>query len=536
MSKKEAFLKEVEAGYAFESEHLILGGAMLDGEVQEGTLVKVPLKTLNRHGLIAGATGTGKTKTLQVLAENLSMMSIPVLMMDIKGDLSGIAAPSDGHRKIDERHESIGIPWESIGFPTEMLTISDEKGTRMRATVSEFGPILMSKILELNNTQQGILSLLFKYCDDQGLPLLDLKDLKKVLQYITNEGKKEVQAEYGRVSTVSVGTIMRKIIELEQQGAETFFGERSFEVDDLTRMDDTGYGIVNILRLTDLQDRPKLFSTFMLCLLAEIYSTFPEEGDLEAPKLVIFIDEAHLIFDQASDALLDQIETMVKLIRSKGVGLFFCTQNPTDVPDDVLSQLGLKVQHALRAFTAKDRKKIKLAAENFPISEYYDVDELLTQLGIGEALVTVLNEKGIPTPLARTMLRAPRSRMDILNNAELEDIVDHSKLKTKYNQDIDRESAYEMLTAKIEAWEEEERQNELKEQQEKAREEEEKRGRGRRRSSREEKSVLEKIADSTVGRQVGRTVARELTRGLLGVLGLGGRSRGKSRRKKSSWW
>ncbi|MEM0998059.1 MAG: helicase HerA-like domain-containing protein [Bacteroidota bacterium] len=538
MSTKEKFLKEMAAGYTFEGENIILGGAMIDGEVQTGTYVNLPLSTLNRHGLIAGATGTGKTKTLQVLAENLSMMSVPVLLMDIKGDLSGLGAASDGHRKIDERHESIGIPWESSDYPIEFLSISEEKGVRMRATVSEFGPVLMGKILNLNETQSGVLAVVFKYCDDQQWPLLDLKDLKKMLQYITNEGKEEIKKEYGHISPASTGAILRRIIELEGQGAELFFGEKSFEVDDLMRIDGAGYGVINIMRLTDIQDRPKLFSTFMLCLLAEIYSTFPEEGDLDAPKLVIFIDEAHLIFDEASDALMDQLETMVKLIRSKGVGLFFCTQNPTDVPDDVLSQLGLKVQHALRAFTARDRRQIKQSAENFPISEYYDVDQLLTELGIGEALVTVLNEDGIPTPLAWTMLRAPCSRMDVLSDSEIRERIRKSRLIGKYEEDIDRESAYEILQDKIEESQEAERQAELKRQQEELdRKAEERQSRRRRSSGGREKSRLEEIANSTTGRMV----IREVTRGILGVLGLGGKRRStrrkKSRRKKSSpWW
>jgi DNA helicase HerA-like ATPase len=538
MSKKEAFLKEIAAGNTFEGDHIIMGAAMYEGEVQTGSLVNVPLSTMNRHGLIAGATGTGKTKTLQVLAENLSMMSVPVLLMDIKGDLSGLGAASDGHRKIDERHEQIGIPWESTDFPIEFLSISEEKGVRMRATVSEFGPVLMSKILNLNATQEGVLAVVFKYCDDQQWPLLDLKDLKKMLQYITNEGKEEIKKEYGHISPASTGAILRKIIELEQQGAELFFGEKSFEVDDLMRIDDSGYGIINILRLTDIQDRPKLFSTFMLCLLAEIYSTFPEEGDMDAPKLVIFIDEAHLIFDEASDALMDQLETMVKLIRSKGVGLFFCTQNPTDVPDDVLSQLGLKVQHALRAFTARDRRQIKQSAENFPISEFYEVDQLLTEMGIGEALVTALNEDGVPTPLAWTMLRAPRSRMDVLNDAEIGEKVRKSRLVKKYEEDIDRESAYEILLDKIEEAQEAEKQEELKRQQEELERRSEERRTRRRSSGRQEKSRLEEIANSTTGRMV----IREVTRGILGVLGLGGRrksstKRRSSRRKKSSpWW
>ena len=282
------------------------------------------------------------------------------------------------------------------------------------------------------------------------MPLLDLKDFKKVLQYATGEGKKEFQDSYGRISTSSTGTILRKIIELEQQGAELFFGEKSFDVEDLVRINEDGRGYINILRLTDIQDRPKLFSTFMLSLLAEIYSTFPEQGDSDRPELILFIDEAHLIFKEASKALMDQIESIVKLIRSKGIGLYFVTQNPTDVPDDVLAQLGLKVQHALRAFTAKDRKAIKLTAENYPDSEFYDTKEVLTSLGIGEALISALDEKGRPTPLAATMLRAPMSRMDVLTDSELKSVVDNSKLVKKYNDIVDRESAYEILNEKIE--------------------------------------------------------------------------------------
>jgi hypothetical protein len=309
--------------------------------------------------------------------------------------------------------------------------------------------------LDLSVTQEGIVAVVFKYCDDNKLPLLDLKDFKKVLQYATGEGKEEFQKAYGRISTSSTGTILRKIIELEQQGADIFFGEKSFDVEDLVRIDENGRGYVNIIRLTDIQDRPKLFSTFMLSLLAEIYSTFPEQGDSERPELVLFIDEAHLIFDNASKALLDQIESIVKLIRSKGIGLYFVTQNPTDVPDDVLAQLGLKVQHALRAFTAKDRKAIKLTAQNYPISEFYDTAEVLTSLGTGEALVSALDEKGRPTPLAATMMRAPMSRMDILTDAELKEALGQSKLIKKYNEEIDRESAYEILNEKIEKAEKE---------------------------------------------------------------------------------
>nr|WP_299385833.1 helicase HerA-like domain-containing protein [Allomuricauda sp.] len=450
MGSREKFFEHIEKGYTTKGDFITMGAAMLDGEAVTNAFVKVPLKTLNRHGLIAGATGTGKTKTLQVISENLSDKGIPVLLMDLKGDLSGIAQPSPGHPKIDERHEKIGLPFEASGFPVEILSLSEQDGVRLRATVSEFGPVLLSRILDLTVTQEGIVAVVFKYCDDNKLPLLDLKDFKKVLQYATGEGKKEFQSAYGRISTSSTGTILRKIIELEQQGAELFFGEKSFDVEDLVRIDEDGRGYINIIRLTDIQDRPKLFSTFMLSLLAEIYATFPEQGDSDRPELILFIDEAHLIFKEASKALLDQIESIVKLIRSKGIGLYFVTQNPTDVPDDVLAQLGLKVQHALRAFTAKDRKAIKLTAENYPISEFYDTKEVLTSLGIGEALISALDEKGRPTPLAATLLRAPMSRMDVLTQSELEEAIGKSKLVKKYNEDIDRESAYEILNEKIE--------------------------------------------------------------------------------------
>ena len=517
MSTKEKFTEEIKNAYTFKGDFITLGGAIYEGECINNLLVNIPLKTLNRHGLISGATGTGKTKTLQIIAEQLSSKSIPVLLMDVKGDLSGLAKPGNTHPKIDERHNKIGFPFTPNGFPIEMLTLSAEKGTRLRATVSEFGPVLLSKILELNETQSSYVSLIFKYCDDKKLPLLDLKDLKKILQYVTSEGRSEIQKEYGRISTSSVGTILRKVIELEQQDADLFFGEKSFEVDDLVRIDEMGRGIISIIRLIDLQDRPKMFSTFMLSLLAEIYSSFPEEGDLTQPKLVIFIDEAHLIFKEASKALLEQIETIIKLIRSKGVGIFFCTQNPTDVPASVLSQLGLKVQHALRAFTAKDRQMIKLTAQNYPISEYYKTDEMLTSLGIGEAAITALNEKGVPTPLAATLLRAPQSRMDILNNNEIDDIFHSSKLVNKYNETIDRESAYEMLTEKLKVSQEVEEKTTRKG----------KKTKKTTRRTRQEKSTMEKVLTSTTTKQIGRTLAREFMRGILGVLGLGGTTRRK---------
>jgi len=519
---KEKFVSEISEGYTFEGPHFTLGGAMVDGECQTNCLVNLPLRTMNRHGLIAGATGSGKTKTLQIIAEQLSAQGVPVLLMDIKGDLSGIAAASEGHPKIDERHEKIGIPFTAGNSPIEFLTLSEEKGARLRATVSEFGPVLFSKILDLNDTQSGIVAVVFKYCDDKKLPLVDLKDMRETLKYILDEGKDSFEEEYGKVSSASVGTITRKIIELEQQGADKFFGETSFEVEDLIRKDGDGKGVVSVVRLTDIQDKPKLFSTFMLQMLAEIYNTLPEQGDADKPRLVMFIDEAHLVFNEASDALQDQLEAVVKLIRSKGVGLFFVTQNPDDIPEEVLGQLGMKVQHALRAFTAKDRKAIKLAAQNYPISEYYETEELLTSLGIGEAFVTVLNEKGIPTPLVHCLLRAPQSRMDVLTKAEINAVVEASEIIEKYNEDVDRESAYEILKGKIEEAQKEENQAEIEKEHKKA---------AKSRSTSKSTSSRRDSSFEKVAKQVGRTATRELARGLLGALGIK-----TTRRRSSSRW
>lgn len=515
MSDTATFLKTINDSYTFKGEFFKIGAGMLAGEVVSGADVNIPLRTMNRHGLIAGATGTGKTKSLQLMAEALSEASVPVLLMDIKGDLSGIAAAGVENDKIKERLAKIGGNWQPTAYPVELMTLSNEKGVRLRATVTEFGPILLSKILGLNATQEGLVSLIFKYCDDHKMPLLDLKDFIKMLQYISNEGKADIEKEYGKISTTSTGTILRKVIELQQQGADQFFGEPSFEIDDLMRIGDDGRGIISVLRVTDMQNRPKLFSTFMLQMLAELYATLPEEGDMDKPKLVLFIDEAHLVFQEATDALLEQIETVIKLIRSKGVGIFFCTQNPQDVPASILSQLGLKVQHALRAFTAADRKTIKQAAQNYPLTEFYKTEDLLTQLGIGEALISALNEKGIPTPLVHTMLVSPRSRMDVLSDSEIDTLVNKSKLVKKYAQSEDRESACEILTAKME------------EAAEKTAEE-----KTVAKKSKPEKSAIEKVLDNSVTRQIGRTAASVITRSLLGALGLGGRSK----RKKSSWF
>lgn len=508
MANLDQFSTKMKDGYSFKGDHLVLGGALFHNEVPDGAQVTIPLRTMNRHGLICGATGSGKTKTLQVIAEQLSLKGVPVLMMDVKGDLSGLAAPGATNEKITARHAKLNVPYEPTALPVELLTLSKEPGARLRATVSEFGPVLLGRILELNDTQQSVLALVFKYCDDNGWPLIDLKDLRRVLQFITDEGKDEIRKQYGQVSPATVNIILRKLIEIEQQGADAFFGERSFEVNDLLA-EREGKGVIHIVRLTDIQDRPKLFSTFMLCLLAEIYSTFPEVGDPEKPKLVLFIDEAHLIFNTASKALLDQIETIIKLIRSKGVGVYFCTQDPSDVPESVLGQLGLKVQHALRAFTAKDRSTIKKTAQNYPLTEFYDTEALITSLGIGEALVTALSEKGTPTPLAHTLLRAPVSRMDILSPLEISGLVAQSRIAPKYNEVIDSESAYEILEKRL--------QQRLKEA---AATDEHREEPKKERKVKEEPSTIEKVTKNTMVRQLGNTVLREFTRGLLGMLGV----------------
>ena len=516
MADKEAFIKKIKEGYAFKGESIKIGAAMLDGEVIPEAEIFLPLKTLNRHGLIAGATGTGKTKTFQMISEGLSEASIPVLLMDIKGDLSGIAVSGTSNDKIASRYAALNMEYKPSDFPVDLLTLSEQKGIRLRATVSEFGPVLITKILGLNDTQGSMVAMIFKYCDDNKMPLLDLKDFIKVLQYVGNEGKAELQKSYGNISTTSTGTILRKVIELQQQGADIFFGEKSFEVDDLMRISDDGRGMISILRVTDLQDRPKLFSTFMLQMLAELYASMPEAGDLDKPKLIMFIDEAHLIFQEASSALLEQIETVTKLIRSKGIGIYFCTQNPMDIPASVLAQLGLKIQHSLRAFTAMDRKAIKQTAQNYPESTFYKTEDLITQLGIGEALVTLLNEKGIPTPLAATMMLAPRSRMDVLTEGEIDTIVSKSKLTAKYNKVIDSQSAYEMLNEKLE----EAAENAaavVKPQ----------------KTVKAEKSTLEKVANNSITKSILRTAGNTIVRSLLGSLGLGGTTR---RRKTTSWF
>lgn len=512
-NKKETFIDAVKNGYTFKGETIKIGAGILDGEVIPEAEIFLPLSTMNRHGLVAGATGGGKTKSFQMIAEGLSDASVPCLLMDIKGDLSGIAASGTVNDKITSRYQKLKMDYKPCTFPVELLTLSDQKGVKLRATISEFGPILITKILGLNDTQGGVVAMIFKYCDDNKLPLIDLKDFIKVLQYIGDEGKAELQASYGNISTTSTGTILRKVIELQQQGADLFFGEKSFEVENLMRINDDGRGMISVLRVNDIQEKPKLFSTFMLQMLAELYSVCPEVGDVDKPKLIIFIDEAHLIFEEASKALLDQINTVIKLIRSKGIGIYFCTQNPMDVPASVLGQLGLKIQHSLRAFTAADRQVIKQTAQNYPETTFYKTEDLITQLGIGEALVTLLNEKGIPTPLAQVMMCTPRSRMDVLTESEIDSIVDHSKLTVKYNQVIDSQSAYEMLTAKLQEAAANAPAVATK-------------------SVKPEESTLDKVLNNSVVKSMARTAGNSIVRSLLGSLGLGGKS-GKSTK---SWF
>jgi uncharacterized protein len=425
---------------------LQLGEILAEGRVLKNSPVNIVLKSLNRHGLIAGATGSGKTKTMQVLCEQLSLAGVPSLVMDIKGDISGLAMPGHANPDIEKRCQSMNLTFTPKGNPVELLTLSSIPGIPLRAAVRDFGALLFSRMLDLNETQAGVVTILFEYAKKNHIPLIDLHDFKVLLQYIqSNEGKIEMEAQYGSVASTSVGSIMRKIVELESQGGEEFFGEPAFKIDDLLRYNTSGQGIISILRLMDMQDRPQLFSTFMIKLLTDVYRQLPELGDPDKPKFVLFIDEAHLIFNNASKALLNILDTMVKLIRSKGVGLIFCTQTPNDIPEAVLGQLGLKIQHALRAFTAKDRQAMKLVAQNFPPSTYYDTEKLLTTLGIGEALLSALDTRGQPTPLIHCLMRPPESRMGVLTDNEANQIILQSSLYATYYRPKTSHSAEKIL-------------------------------------------------------------------------------------------
>jgi len=446
----QAFHHEMARGYALSEPGLTIGSPMLNGELANDARVQVALSMMNRHGLIAGATGTGKTKTLQLLAGQLSKAGVPVFVADIKGDVTGIAAPGDAtNPKVIERAQSLAWTFQPAGHPVEFLSLSGALGAQVRATVHSFGPLLLGKVLDLNETQTSILSLVFKYCDDNSLPLLDLKDLGTTLKFLSSDEGKPILEDYGGMSAASVGVLLRSLVVLEQEGADVFFGEPEFDVADLLRTTPDGAGVVSVLELRDVIDKPSLFSTFMLWMLAQLYETLPEVGDLSKPKLCFFFDEAHLLFDGASEALLAQIERTARLIRSKGVGVYFVTQAPTDVPSPVLAQLGNRVQHALRAFTPDDADALRKTARTFPTTAHYDVEETITSLGIGEALVTVLSPKGIPTPLAATRLLPPDSMMAALPDADLQARVASASLRVKYGQTVDRQSAYEIITARI---------------------------------------------------------------------------------------
>ncbi len=434
------------AAFPAASNAVTLGAIVHDGECQPEPIVSIPISMVNRHGLIAGATGTGKTRTLQLIAEQLSAAGVPVFVADIKGDLSGLGAPGESSDRVAARAKETGYNWQPSGFPVEFLSLTGKHGAQLRATVSSFGPLLLAKVLDLNPTQSSVLSLVFKYCDDKGLLLLVVSDLRAVLQYLTGDGAEELKS-YGGMSKATVGVLMREMVELEQQGAEQFFGEPEFDIQDLMQIERDGHGLISVLELADVQDKPALFSTFMLWMLATIYHELPEVGDVDKPKLAFFFDEAHLLFDNASKALLDEIQQVVRLIRSKGVGVYFITQNPKDVPDEVLGQLGHRVQHALRAFTPDDDKALRAAARTFPKTPFYDVEETLTTLGIGEAFVTVLSPKGVPTPPFATRLIPPASTMAPLPDLDAQ--VARSTQVRKYAQDIDRESAREKLAARV---------------------------------------------------------------------------------------
>jgi DNA helicase HerA-like ATPase len=449
------FAATVGAGYTFDGPALSLGAAMLDGTTYPAAPVRIPMGMLNRHGLVAGATGTGKTKTLQVMAEQLSDAGVPVFISDIKGDISGLGAPGAINEKLTGRAQTIGLgDYAGRAFPVEFFTLDRSKpGTRLRASVSSFGPILLAKVLGLNETQQSVLALAFKYADDKKLALVDLADLRSLLNYLDSDAGKSEMAEYGGVATATVGVMIRKIVELEQQEADAFFGAPEFDVHDFLRTTSDGKGIVSVLELADMQDRPALFSTFMMWLLAALYQSLPEVGDLEKPKLVFFFDEAHLLFRDANKTFLQQIELVARLIRSKGVGVYFVTHAPSDVPAEVLSQLGNRVQHALRAFTPDDLQVVRATADTFPQTEFYDVAKELTALGIGEELVTGLSPKGIPMPTAHTMMRPPMSLMAQLDPAAFGAVVSGSAIAAEYATDQDPESAKEMLAARMAATE-----------------------------------------------------------------------------------
>ncbi|GAB3056849.1 DUF853 family protein [Intrasporangium mesophilum] len=444
-------IDEIHAGYAFDGAVLKLGAAVVDDVAHPDAPVQIPLSVLNRHGLVAGATGTGKTKTLQLMAEQLAEQGVPVFLADMKGDLSGLATPGEGGDKITARATDVGMDWTATAYPTEFYSLGGKgSGIPIRATITSFGPTLLSKVLGLNDTQESSLGLIFHYADKNGLALLDLKDLRAVISHLTSDEGKADLKDLGGLSSATAGVILRNLITFEDQGAGAFFGEPEFDTSDLLRVGADGKGIISCLELPGVQDRPQLFSTFLMWLLADLFHDLPEEGDVDKPKLVFFFDEAHLLFNDASKPFLDAIEQTVRLIRSKGVGVFFVTQSPKDVPSGVLAQLGNRVQHALRAFTPDDAKALKQAIATYPHTAY-DMEKLLTSLGIGEAVVTVLSDRGVPTPVAWTRMKAPNSLMDPSPQPTIDALIAASPLKAKYADVTDRESAYELLAKRLAA-------------------------------------------------------------------------------------
>ncbi len=440
---------QIASGYGFSGPSVVLGAALEGAAVHREPKIRIPLAMMNRHGLIAGATGTGKTRTLQLLAEQLSAQGVPVFVSDIKGDLSGLAMPGQANDRITQRAADVGWTWTPTGAPVEFVSLTGQLGVQLRATFTSFGPLLLAKVLGLNETQTSVLTLVFKYCDDQQLPLLDLADLRSVLTFLSGDAGKPELERYGGMSAATVGVLLRKLVELEVQGADRFFGEPEFDVQDLLVTTKDGRGVITCLELADVQDKPRLSSTFMMWLLAELYHTLPEAGDLEKPKLVFFFDEAHLLFNDASKSFLEQVEQVVRLIRSKGVGVFFVTQTPKDVPNDVLAQLGNRVQHALRAHTPDDEAALKATVRTFPKTTFYDLQSTLTSLGIGEAVVTALDPRGVPTPVVAARLIPPASRMAPLSPDELQADVRQSDLLAEYGRTVDRESAHEMLAERL---------------------------------------------------------------------------------------
>ncbi|WP_346768508.1 helicase HerA-like domain-containing protein [Streptomyces sp. R301] len=502
------------AGYAFEGPALDLGAVLWDGTCHPDASVRIPLPVLNRHGLVAGATGTGKTKTLQLIAEQLSAQGVPVFLADVKGDVSGVSAPGEDGAKVRERAAQVGQEWTPTGFPCAFYGLGGlGTGIPIRATVTGFGPVLLSKVLQLNRTQEQSLGLIFHYADAKGLELVDLKDLRAVVAFLVSDvGKPELKG-IGVLSTVTAGVILRALTTFEQQGAGGFFGEPEFDTAEFLRTAPDGRGTVSVLELPAVQQQPQLFSTFLMWLLADLFHDLPEVGDLEKPKLVFFFDEAHLLFNGASKAFLESITQTVRLIRSKGVGVFFVTQTPKDVPADVLAQLGNRVQHALRAFTPDDAKALKATVRTFPESAY-DLEEVLTSLGTGEAVVTVLSERGAPTPVAATRLRAPESLMGPVDPAALDAAVKGSPLYGRYAQAVDRESAYERLAAAEAA--------EAARTAEPKVETEAKTGaKTEARAPEEEPSLVEQVVGSgmfkSLARSIGTQLGREISRSLFGT-------------------